>query len=162
MFGIYFFRDYIPSRIINTFTMTSLDFTGRDTLIKYGFEGFLNKPLFGHGFMSFSEYAFTTYGLEIGYAHNNYIELLFDMGFVGLVIYYIPYFIFFNYYIHMRKYRTLFLKFLFYCITSILILDVFTMGMKFLIQYLILGISIFYINRKSISNQQNIYANKER
>lgn len=49
--------------------------------IKLGWEGFKEKPLFGHGINSFQHY----YGHV---SHNNFIELLFSFGIIGPLIYY--------------------------------------------------------------------------
>jgi len=46
-----------------------------------GWEGFKEKPIFGHGINSFRHY----FGL---YSHNNFIEILFGLGAVGFIIYY--------------------------------------------------------------------------
>lgn len=54
---------------------------GRIKLIKAGWEGFTQSPWIGYGINSFSQH----YGL---YAHNNYIELLYSLGFLGPVIFY--------------------------------------------------------------------------
>jgi len=51
-------------------------------------EGFLlasHSPFIGHGLNTFRKF----FGL---YAHNNYIELFFDVGFIGLSLYYYIYF----------------------------------------------------------------------
>ena len=142
------------------FSIDNTDFTGRNFLIEYGFNGFISKPLFGYGFMNFSEYVYKLYGIEIGYAHNNYIELLFDLGIIGTTIYYLPYFMiikkgFYNYKNHNKDY---FLIYLISCVFTLLILDFFTMGMKFVLQYLIIGISIYYFYY--MKRDSNTYANK--
>jgi O-antigen ligase len=56
----------------------------RFEMIEKGWEMALERPVLGHGLASFAELA--GYGF---YAHNNYIELLFSLGFVGLLWYYI-------------------------------------------------------------------------
>ena len=53
----------------------------RISFIKVGFEGFLNSPIFGHGQDAFAFYNYY-------YSHNNYIEILFNLGIIGFVLYY--------------------------------------------------------------------------
>ena len=57
----------------------------RALMLKTASEMFFEKPILGHGINSF---AYTT---EFGaYAHNNYMELLANVGIVGFALYYIP------------------------------------------------------------------------
>ncbi len=49
--------------------------------IELGWSHFMDKPLFGHGIDNFRVYGGT-------YSHNNYIEILFGVGLVGLLLYY--------------------------------------------------------------------------
>ncbi len=57
----------------------------RQMFISEGWELFLSAPFSGHGFYTFPYINTVAYGK---YAHNNYIELLADMGVTGLVVYY--------------------------------------------------------------------------
>ena len=60
-------------------------------MIEWGIEWFHNRPYFGHGLMNYKALLGTMgtwAGTEGTYAHNNYIELLVDVGIVGTVIYY--------------------------------------------------------------------------
>ncbi len=50
---------------------------------------FLEKPLAGIGIDNFKS-------LNIGYAHNNYLELLADLGIVGFILYYLGLYTFFR------------------------------------------------------------------
>lgn len=56
-------------------------------MIESGFNFFTENPVIGNGFYNFSE----LFGIETGryvYAHNNFIEVLCDLGIIGFVIYY--------------------------------------------------------------------------
>ena len=78
--------------------------TSRVTLFQYGMNWFLDNPILGVGINNFrvlstktSEFA----GMSF-YAHNNYVELLVDIGIVGIVIYYSAYYYL---YLNLRKYN---------------------------------------------------------
>lgn len=63
----------------------------RATLIKLGLRGWIESPLFGHGLDSFKYFNASQNG-HFYYAHNNYVELLYDLGLVGFIAYYSMYF----------------------------------------------------------------------
>lgn len=78
--------DYIVKRMMQLFDAMSgrkydLSSNERMQFIVEGFDKFADTPIFGHGIDNFRVY----FGL---YAHNNFIELLFDVGLVGLIMYY--------------------------------------------------------------------------
>lgn len=55
----------------------------RMKMIQTAFSGWLDSPIWGHGTDSFK--ILSGFG---GYAHNNYLELLFDLGMTGFIVYY--------------------------------------------------------------------------
>jgi O-antigen ligase len=57
----------------------------RLALIRYAATAWLDSPIFGHGVRAFEKES----GFGI-YAHNNYLELLYDFGFVGFLFFYLP------------------------------------------------------------------------
>lgn len=59
----------------------------RQQLIKIGIEGWMQKPVLGHGLDTYKFYNQRITG-HFYYAHNNYVELLYDLGIIGLVLYY--------------------------------------------------------------------------
>lgn len=70
----------------------------RLSLIQWGIEWFKAKPLFGNGidcykYLLGSNYSNLWTGSAGVYAHNNYIELLVDIGLIGTCIYYYLYMI---------------------------------------------------------------------
>ncbi len=75
-----------------TFQTKSFGNTGASTaergdMIRYAMKFFVSSPLFGHGINTFK----SMYGQITGhfaYAHNNYVELLADLGMVGFLLYY--------------------------------------------------------------------------
>lgn len=58
----------------------------RYMMISQGWKFFLKQPLFGYGLNNFA----FLFGRNLGgaYAHNNFIELLVDLGIVGFAVYY--------------------------------------------------------------------------
>lgn len=58
-------------------------------LIRMGIEGWKQKPLFGQGFNSFNQRSSSVIGFST-YAHNNYVELLYNTGAIGLILNYLP------------------------------------------------------------------------
>lgn len=61
----------------------------RMILIQYASERWKERALLGHGINSFaSVIGYTGYGAVNLYVHNNYLEILFGLGIIGTVIYY--------------------------------------------------------------------------
>ena len=56
-------------------------------MIEIGLSGWLTSPLWGHGVDTFKYFNLERLGYFF-YAHNNYVELLYDMGIVGFALYY--------------------------------------------------------------------------
>lgn len=63
----------------------------RWNMIKYGFEFFSQRPFLGAGINNYVVLIANTDLGYVSYAHNNYIELLTDVGMIGFCIYYFPY-----------------------------------------------------------------------
>ena len=59
----------------------------RDNMIKFGMDLFKRKPLFGYGLDNYRYFYNNAFGYDY-YAHNNYVELLVDLGIVGTIAYY--------------------------------------------------------------------------
>ena len=60
----------------------------RKRMIEIGLQGWMEKPLFGHGLDSFKFHNAEITG-RMFYSHNNYVELLYDFGLTGFILYYI-------------------------------------------------------------------------
>lgn len=61
----------------------------RAEMVDIAFDLFSQNPIFGVGFQNFSYYYYHEYsGWAETYAHNNYSELLADLGLVGIISYY--------------------------------------------------------------------------
>ena len=58
-------------------------------LIMFGLESWLKRPLFGYGFNAFTLYSRSAVSFNT-YSHNNYVEILFNNGIVGLFCFYFP------------------------------------------------------------------------
>ena len=59
----------------------------RATMIEIVFNKWMDSPIWGYGFDSFKYYNRLMTG-HFYYSHNNYIELLYDLGIIGFAIYY--------------------------------------------------------------------------
>ncbi|CVH74390.1 hypothetical protein BN3662_00203 [Clostridiales bacterium CHKCI006] len=60
-------------------------------MIRYGMQYFLEKPIFGFGQSGFAILFNNDYG-RLVYSHNNYVELLANLGLFGFLFYYVFYF----------------------------------------------------------------------
>lgn len=63
----------------------------RMTMIEWGIDWFKIKPYWGYGINNYKDLLGTKrtfFGAEGVYAHNNYVELLVDVGIVGTLLYY--------------------------------------------------------------------------
>ena len=63
----------------------------RGIMIAIGLKKWLDSPIWGYGFDSFKYYNLATTG-GFYYAHNNFVEILYDLGIVGFILYYYFYF----------------------------------------------------------------------
>lgn len=88
--------DTIGSRIDSLFDFMEGNETSdgsaksRVLMIEKGLDMFMEKPLLGHGLNTFSyKTVFNTY------AHNNFVEILANLGIIGFLLYYVPLLIYF-------------------------------------------------------------------
>lgn len=67
----------------------------RSELINLGIEWFQTKPFLGHGINNFRALSNESESFrgDNFYAHNNYIEILVDLGIIGLILYYYIYYV---------------------------------------------------------------------
>lgn len=75
-------------------------------MITWGLGWFMLKPWFGYGinnYMSLIGEMHTYAGTTGVYAHNNYIEMLVDVGMIGTAIYYFIYLMMLEKIVHIRK-----------------------------------------------------------
>jgi len=63
----------------------------RANMIKSGIEWFKSSPILGYGIDTYKVMYNNSFGVNY-YAHNNYIEILVDLGLIGCVTYYVFYF----------------------------------------------------------------------
>lgn len=96
-----FFYDIIGFRIEDAVNVITGNESGHEDasrlmLINYGIDWFSDKPILGYGINCFKELADITmlFSTRGKYGHNNYIELLVDIGLVGTFLYYSIYFFF--------------------------------------------------------------------
>ena len=59
----------------------------RADMINFGLRKWLESPIWGYGFDSFKYYNRSMTG-HFYYSHNNFVELLYNLGIIGFVIYY--------------------------------------------------------------------------
>ena len=71
----------------------------RKEMIEMGFQGWTEKPIFGHGLDSFKFFNKEMTG-HMFYSHNNYVEMLYDFGIIGFLYYYI---FIYKLYIRLKK-----------------------------------------------------------
>jgi putative inorganic carbon (HCO3(-)) transporter len=88
----YLFVPAIKSRVNDIFQPKyNSSFTTRLEIIKTTFPAFLNHPLLGNGFGSFEDihlqYNKEAVKYESQQAHNDYLRILIELGFFGLIIY---------------------------------------------------------------------------
>lgn len=109
----------------------------RAFMIDVGVEMFKNKPLTGYGIDNFR----ILYGNIIGgigtYSHNNFIELLVDVGIIGFITYYFT--------------HTLILKSLFRSSKMVVNSTLCFTFIAIIISYTILGLSLVYYDSKHFS-----------
>lgn len=73
-----------PNLVADQSTNTRMD------MIVYGIEMFKENPILGVGIGNYAYYGYYKYGLfDTVYSHNNYIEMLANVGFIGWGLYYI-------------------------------------------------------------------------
>ncbi len=73
-------------------------------LVELGLEWFKEKPYLGYGINCFKSLtSHSSWFYEAFYAHNNYIELLVDIGIIGFLIYYSAYFSLIRGYVRLRR-----------------------------------------------------------
>lgn len=79
--------------------------TSRFDLAKYGLTWFQDRPIFGHGLNNFRVLSNKTsdFGGRNFYAHNNYVELLVDVGIIGFILFYWGYIYLFNQLVCLKK-----------------------------------------------------------
>jgi len=81
-----------------SFFSEGVESTDSSTLIRYimiskGWRWFLQEPIHGYGLNNFRVLIADLFGTGEGtYAHNNYIELMVDLGLAGIFIFYLIYF----------------------------------------------------------------------
>lgn len=134
--NIDFLYDVFGSRVesaIGFINGTAIDASIRDrnAMIDYGFSEFLKHPIKGNG-SNYFHYGFNLYYGQDLYSHNNFIELLCNLGFIGFGLYYLIYF--FSIFTRSKsKHKTFF-----QCVAlSLLILDYWTIS-YYRIQFLII------------------------
>ena len=101
--------DYVLSRFGGLFESKSSRLEAGDKervdLLEYGLRFIEESPLLGHGYYSFAP-MYASYRGAFLYAHNNYIELIADLGIVGLFIFYYPVYAVFKIGLKYRRYSS--------------------------------------------------------
>lgn len=104
------FYNIIGTRVEDAINVASGNETGgedvsRLVLAKLGLTWFTESPIIGHGINCFRILSNKTiiFGGRLIYAHNNYVELLVDLGIVGIIIYYAAHIMLIKTYMLIRK-----------------------------------------------------------
>lgn len=84
----YRLSSFINSSILKDTTLADASTSERAAMRKEAFNYFLSSPIWGNGISSFMYYFGDKYGSYL-YAHNNYLELLADLGLIGFSIHYL-------------------------------------------------------------------------
>ena len=88
------FYESIGSRFEGAFSLVDDEYSAdgstlkRMQMIEAAFEQWKKRPIFGYGFDSFKYYNAESVTGEFYYAHNNFLELLYNQGVVGFMAYY--------------------------------------------------------------------------
>lgn len=105
LINVPFFYDLIGNRLEGLFSLLTSgegdsSSNSRYNYIDLGLYHFNNRPILGHGINCFQ----TLKGAYGSYSHNNYVELLFSLGIVGFLCYYMMYiYVLFS---AIKQYRT--------------------------------------------------------
>jgi len=95
--AVFFAPDSLSSRMQEIFDLKDITIQTRFDAWKEGWDLFLKKPLLGHGLKSYSLI------LGQGYTHNCYLQILVEMGIVGLAAFCSILGIFFAFFIKRRS-----------------------------------------------------------
>jgi hypothetical protein len=124
----------------------------RIMMVEKGLEWFMIKPFFGYGHRGY-ELLFERISGERRYSHNNFVELLVNLGLVGFVVYYWNYIkLFFIYF--TRYLNTQLGFFLSYLLFAFFLLDLVVVSYysQMIVQIIILICGYVYQNRKLFLN----------
>lgn len=160
LFNVPFLYDNIGYRFGSLFSM--MQGTGgdksalvRQDMVEVGLRAFWNRPIFGYGINCFKDIYGSVSGLVV-YAHNNYIELLVDVGIVGVAAYY-GYLL---YILVATKKRTKDAIFAFSLLLSILVTDygIVSYYDGFIQYVLCILICIFYTSQNNFEDNNGLLA----
>lgn len=150
--------------LINLFTGHGLDSydMGRQEMIYYGLNFWAQKPLFGYGINNYQILYAGISGRYV-YSHNNYIEILVNVGMIGFVAYY-AYYIYLLRKLWNKKGNSLNLRNFFIAYVICLLpfeLGAITYNFTFIQLFLALASCFLFIERKNISLIKDIKGEEE-
>lgn len=105
----------------NNVTERSLNI--RNDMITLGLEWFKYRPIWGYGIDTYKVIYNSFYGIDF-YAHNNYIELLVDLGIVGVLYFYSRYIVYIIKFIKIKIYKHRYVYMLFSFLLVQLFIDI--------------------------------------
>lgn len=88
LYGVLGKRFSTLMEFMNDNTMVDFSLHKRDFFIEYAHTLFARHPIIGNGFANFAELLYHKTDVGRYYAHNNYWEILADLGIVGFITYY--------------------------------------------------------------------------
>lgn len=74
---------------VPSFNKIASGLTGRTNTWKFAIEKVKDNPIFGQGLGKFATYGYKSGGMRWEFVHNDYIELLVSVGFLGLAMFFV-------------------------------------------------------------------------
>ena len=159
--NVEFFYDSIGNRFEDFFSLFDggSDVDGstikRQKMIEAAWKTWPERPLFGHGFDSFKFYNAESVLGKMVYSHNNFVELLYNEGLVGFVVYY-SFYAYLLYKAFKIKGQTLYKGFVIGVIISWLFFEYFGITYNTTPTQIMLFLSFYILKKVSLGENETI------
>ena len=143
--------------VINLFlgnNVTERSLNNRNDMIKLGLEWFRYRPFLGYGIDTYKVIYNSFYSIDY-YAHNNYIEILVDMGILGILCFYSRYIVYLIKIMKIKIYKNKYACMLFSFLLVQLFIDIAAVTYEYrllLIMLTIVDRFIYLYNKERIDN----------
>lgn len=126
------------------------DGTLRINMVKWGWDWFIENPVWGYGIGNYGPLLYGKVGLQT-YAHNNFIELLVGVGIIGFLLYYLVYVYIFHSLYLLLKDKAEYSVTMFVLFVTMVVAEVGYVSYTNKMTYVLLGIFLAYIriNKKN-------------